>query len=70
MKVEELRSQSDTELQQLLCDLEKEMYHLRNDRAAGDTKVQPGEMRRKRKTIARIHTILREKELQLSPKSE
>lgn len=61
MKANELRSKSTTELQSELLALLKEMFNLRIQRGVGQT-TQTHLFRKVRRSIARVKTILREKE--------
>ncbi|GIK74076.1 MAG: 50S ribosomal protein L29 [Caldilinea sp.] len=62
MKIDELRSQNNAELARRLDDAYQEMFNLRFQRATGKlaNTARFGEVRR---DIARIKTILREREL-------
>jgi large subunit ribosomal protein L29 len=62
MKINELRSQNNAELARRLDDAYQEMFNLRFQRATGKlaNTARFGEVRR---DIARIKTILREREL-------
>lgn len=62
MKMSELQSLSDLELHNRLNDSYQELFNLRFQRASGQLKntARVGEVR---KTIARIKTLLREREL-------
>ena len=62
MKAQELRDLSPEELGLKLADLGKEAFNLRFQLAIGEIE-NPMRMREVRKTIAKIKTILREKEL-------
>ena len=62
MKAQELRDLSPEELGLKLADLDKEAFNLRFQLAMGEIE-NPMRMREVRKTIAKIQTILREKEL-------
>ncbi len=63
MKVEELRSLSDEELLEKEKELRKELFNLRFQKAINQLE-NPMRMREVRRTIARIKTILRERELE------
>lgn len=62
MKIDELRSQNNAELARRLDDAYQEMFNLRFQRATGKlaNTARFGEVRR---DIARIKTVLREREL-------
>ena len=62
MKPGEIRDLSTDELTLKLADLQKEVFNLRFQLAMGDIE-NPMRIREVRKTIARIKTMLREKEL-------
>lgn len=60
MNAQELRSKSDVELREELTGLLREQFNLRMQRGAGSL-GQPSELRRVRRDIARVQTILTEK---------
>ena len=60
-KPQELRSFTPGELKEKVTSLEKELFEIRG-KAATDKVEKPGRIRIARKEIARILTILREKE--------
>ena len=62
MKARELREMSQDELQQNLADLKSELFNLRFQLATGQLE-NPMRIREVKKDIARIKTILREREL-------
>lgn len=62
MKAAELRKQSDEQLGQLLRETEKNLFTLRFQ-SATDRLETPSEIKKAKKEIARIHTILRQREL-------
>jgi large subunit ribosomal protein L29 len=62
MKAKEIRELSNEELQQKLSELKAELFNLRFQLATGQLD-NPMRIRDVRKTIARIKTILREREL-------
>ena len=62
MKTSELRSLTDLELNNRLNDSHQEMFNLRFQRASGQLK-NTARVAEVRKTIARIKTLLREREL-------
>jgi large subunit ribosomal protein L29 len=61
MKASELRSKSTGDLQNEIIALLKEQFNLRIQRGVGQS-TQPHVFKRIRKDIARIKTVLREKE--------
>jgi len=63
MKVEEIRKMSDDELKAKIVELKKQLMELRFKNSIGALE-KPSEIRATKKTIARILTILRERELQ------
>ncbi len=65
MKAKELRKLSNEELQEKLVELKKKLMHLRFKNSIGGLE-KPSEIKETKKTIARILTILRERELQNS----
>lgn len=64
MKASEIRSLTDKELQQKLKELKEELFNLRFRAAVGQLD-NPMRIRAVRKDIARIKTIVRERELNL-----
>lgn len=60
MKIEEIRSKSDTELEFELSGFEKELFDLRFKSATQSLSV-PSRIRFLRRTIARVRTILHER---------
>ncbi len=73
MKIEKLRTQSDVELKKMLSDLKSELFNLRFSNATGSLQ-NPMALDTCKKDIARVNTILRERELGISasvkPQSE
>ena len=61
MKASELREKSASELNVLLLDLRKEQFSLRMQHGTGQLGA-PHEMRRVRKEIARVKTVLNQKQ--------
>lgn len=61
-KARELRGLSDAELRERLEELQNELFRIRF-RAATDPDVNPNRMRALRRDIARVKTVLREREL-------
>jgi large subunit ribosomal protein L29 len=64
MKSNELRSKKPEELKKSLVELFKEQFNLRMQRGLGQT-VKPHLFKRVRKDIARVYTIIRQKERQV-----
>jgi large subunit ribosomal protein L29 len=62
MKTNELRPLSDLELNNKLNDSYQELFNLRFQRASGQLK-NTARLNEVRKTVARIKTLLREREL-------
>jgi len=62
MKAEKLHALTDHELQQKLEDLKTEFFNLRFQKATGQL-ANPLSIREVKKDIARVKTILREREL-------
>ncbi|HLS91126.1 MAG TPA: 50S ribosomal protein L29 [Limnochordia bacterium] len=64
MKARELRELTDDELGRKLADLKEELFNLRFQAATGQLD-NPMRMKAVKKDIARVKTIMRERELQL-----
>ncbi|HHX96972.1 MAG TPA: 50S ribosomal protein L29 [Clostridia bacterium] len=62
MKAKELRDLTQEELKNKIVDLKEELFNLRFQMATGQLE-NPMRLREVRKTIARTHTVLREREL-------
>ncbi|MGE0159995.1 MAG: 50S ribosomal protein L29 [Gemmatimonadales bacterium] len=62
MKAEEIREYDDTEITTRLKELKEEQFKLRFQSSMMELE-NPGTLRRVRKDIARLQTILREREL-------
>lgn len=62
MKAEKLHAMSDNELEQKLADLKTEFFNLRFQKATGQL-GNPLSIHEVKKDIARVKTILREREL-------
>ncbi len=65
MKVKEIREMSEAELEQKLAALKDELFNLRFRSVTGQLD-NPMRIREVRKAIARIKTVLRERELHIS----
>lgn len=59
---EDLRSKSIGELRDVLVDAKEELFNLKFQRATGNLENHRN-IRKAKKEIARIHTVIREKEL-------
>ncbi|TET12763.1 50S ribosomal protein L29 [Candidatus Aerophobetes bacterium] len=64
MKVEELRDLSKEDLYERLKDVQRELFDLKIVAAQGKA-TNPSKIREIKKTIPRIKTLLREKEIKL-----
>jgi len=64
VKAKEIRELTDEELGRKLADLKEELFNLRFQAATGQLD-NPMRMKAVKKDIARIKTIMRERELQL-----
>lgn len=62
MLTDELRGKGDEELLDLFDDIKEELYVLRLNKATGEL-IDTTEFRKTKRTLARILTILREREL-------
>lgn len=63
MKAKNLRDLTQDELNSKIIELKEELFNLRFQLATGQLE-NPMRLREVRKTIARTHTVLRERELQ------
>ena len=63
-RAEELRTQSDDELQAMVLDLRKESFQLRNALVSKKEDVKPYMIQQKRRDVARILTILSQRQRQ------
>ena len=63
MKAGSAREYSDPELKQLLQDKRKELVSLKAGSGAGEAEEQPLKARELRREIARILTVIREREI-------
>lgn len=63
MKAKNLRDLTQEELNNKIVELKEELFNLRFQLATGQLE-NPMRLREVRKTIARTHTVLRERELQ------
>lgn len=62
MKTKELRSQGEKELQEKLEQTRLELIKVNGQIATGTVPKNPGQVKQYKKTIAKIHMILKEKE--------
>jgi large subunit ribosomal protein L29 len=62
-KASALREQTDDELRQTFEDTMKELFELRVKRATGDASEQPLRIRSLRREIARIKTVMKERQV-------
>lgn len=62
MKIKEIRSMTKEDLEKKVVDLKKELFNLRFQNATGQLD-NPSSIRLVKKDIARVKTILREREL-------
>ncbi len=60
MDILEIRAKSEGDLRNVLSELLKEQFNFRMQKGTGQL-AQPNELRRVRRDIARLHTILGEK---------
>jgi len=70
LRAEEMREMTDEELQNELEDLQSELLTQTSIQAAGGAPDNPGRIREMKKTIARIKTIQRERELGIDEEVE
>lgn len=61
-KIDELREMPRDELQKLAEETKREMFNLRFQRETEQSE-RPAEIRAAKKLVARIHTVMREREL-------
>lgn len=62
MKIEEIRSKGDTELGSILAGSKRELFDLRF-KSASQSLTEPSRIRALRRTIARMSTVIRQREL-------
>ena len=62
MKASQLREQTDEELRSTCADLSKQLVDLRVRRHTGDSSEQPLRIRTLRREIARVKTLIGERE--------
>ncbi|MDF9867556.1 large subunit ribosomal protein L29 [Bacilli bacterium PM5-3] len=63
MRIEEIREKTVSELNDKVLELKKELFELRFQQATGQLE-RPSQLREVKKTIARIKTVITEKEMQ------
>jgi large subunit ribosomal protein L29 len=68
MKPAQIRELDDNQLELTLRETEQQLFRLRLQ-SETERLEAPSEIVKARRTIARIHTILRERELQRNPKT-
>ena len=68
MNAQDLRTKKDSELREELTELLAEQFNLRMQKGTGQL-VTPHQLRRVRRDIARVRTVLREKEGVAAPAS-
>lgn len=64
MKASNYRDRTDDELKQVCEDTQKELFDLKVKMGVGDSSEQPLMLRSLRRDLARIKTVLKERELQ------
>ncbi len=62
MKIEEVRSKTNTELEYELGSLKKELFELRFKNAT-DSSASPARIRQLRRAVARVQTVMHERNL-------
>lgn len=62
MKVEEIRKLTDEEIKTKISETKKELFNMRLKNSTGQLE-KPSDMRNAKKSIARMLTVLREREL-------
>ena len=67
MKLEDIRGKESAELQEDLQAMRKELFQLRF-KSSGDVE-KPSRFRELRRSIARVHTVLRQREIEQEAKS-
>lgn len=63
VKAKNLRDQSTEELEATLLDIQKELFELKNERKQSKKLEKPHLLREKKKDIAKILTVVREKQM-------
>ena len=62
MKIKEIRAASSEDLKSKLIELKKERMKINAQLSTGTTPKSPGQIKQMKKTIARILTVLKQKE--------
>ncbi|MDY2728321.1 MAG: 50S ribosomal protein L29 [Candidatus Onthovivens sp.] len=62
MKISEIREMSTEELNHTVYSLKEQLFNLRRKKAVGQIE-NPAEIKKVRKDIARVYTVLKEREL-------
>lgn len=70
IKKSEFKQMDERQLTEKLGELNKEMMKLNAQRSSGTALENPGKIKAVKKTIARIHTALTQKQLNVPMKSE
>ena len=68
MTIKEIRDKTDNDLQHELAEAQKHLFDLRSQ-AVTEKLEDPSQLRKTRKDIARMQTILRQRELQTAKKT-
>jgi large subunit ribosomal protein L29 len=68
MKIKEIRQMSKEDLLAKMEELRKELVKINGQVSTGTTPKSPGQVRQIKKNIAKILTILKEKELEVNKK--
>ncbi|MBU0980688.1 MAG: 50S ribosomal protein L29 [Nanoarchaeota archaeon] len=63
MRAKEMRMMQENQLNERIKELEKELMKLNAQVATGTNPKSPGQIKKIKKTIARIKTVLHEKEI-------
>lgn len=61
MKIEEIRGKTNDELEYELAQLQKELFD-RRFKSATETSTNPARIRQLRRAIARVHTVVHERD--------
>jgi large subunit ribosomal protein L29 len=69
MKIEEIRGKGDTELGSILAGSKRELFDLRF-KSASQSLTEPSRIRALRRSIARMSTVIRQRELGQEPKKQ
>jgi ribosomal protein L29 len=63
MKIKQIRENSSEEIRALIQESEKEMLGMKVKKAAADGSTQPLKIRTVRRAVARMQTVIREREI-------